>query len=72
MKKVPLLIIAILGCLIVIIVPSVSGQNWPQWRGPLATGEAQTGNPPIEWSEQKNVRWKTRLSETGHSTPAIW
>ena len=61
-----------LGCLIVMSVQSVSAQNWPQWRGPLATGEALSGNPPIEWSEQKNVLWKTRLSGTGHSTPAIW
>jgi outer membrane protein assembly factor BamB len=72
MKKVPLIIIATLGCLIIVSDQSVSAQNWPQWRGPLATGEAQSGNPPIEWSEQKNVRWKIRLSGTGHSTPAVW
>jgi len=45
---------------------------WPQWRGPLGTGAAPTGNPPIEWNEQQNIRWKTRLSGTGYSTPAIW
>jgi hypothetical protein len=27
--------------------------NWPQWRGPLATGEAPAGNLPLEWSETK-------------------
>jgi outer membrane protein assembly factor BamB len=46
--------------------------NWPQWRGPLGTGGAPDGNPPIEWSEQQNIRWKTRLPGTGFSTPAIW
>jgi outer membrane protein assembly factor BamB len=45
---------------------------WPQWRGPLSTGVAPHANPPIEWSENKNVRWKTPLSGTGHSTPIIW
>jgi hypothetical protein len=72
MKKVPLIIIAILECLIILSVQSVSAQNWPQWRGPLATGAALSGDPPIEWSEQKNVRWKIHLSGTGHSTPAVW
>jgi outer membrane protein assembly factor BamB len=47
-------------------------QNWPQWRGPFGTGSVPDGNPPVEWSEQKNVRWKVRLSGTGYSTPAVW
>ena len=46
--------------------------NWPQWRGPLATGESPTGNPAIEWSEIKNVRWKVRLPGRGKSTPVVW
>ncbi|MFC1489587.1 PQQ-binding-like beta-propeller repeat protein [Candidatus Latescibacterota bacterium] len=46
--------------------------NWPQWRGPLGTGAAPTGNPPIKWNEQQNIRWKTRLSGTGYGTPVIW
>jgi hypothetical protein len=46
--------------------------HWPQWRGPLATGVAPHGNPPVEWSETKNVRWKTTLPGRGHSTPIVW
>lgn len=45
---------------------------WPQWRGPKATGEAVFGNPPIEWSETTNVRWKTEIPGKGHATPIIW
>jgi outer membrane protein assembly factor BamB len=33
---------------------------------------APNGNPPVEWSEQQNIRWKTRLPGIGYSTPAIW
>ncbi|MFC1552180.1 PQQ-binding-like beta-propeller repeat protein [Candidatus Latescibacterota bacterium] len=47
-------------------------KNWPQWRGPLATGGAPSGNPPTEWSESKNIKWKAELPGTGYSTPAIW
>ncbi len=44
---------------------------WPQWRGPLGTGEAPGADPPIRWSEQENVRWKTPLPGLGHSTPVV-
>jgi len=47
-------------------------QNWGQWRGPLATGYAPHANPPIEWSETKNVLWKTALPGLGHSSPIVW
>ena len=45
---------------------------WPQWRGPLATGVAPHADPPLEWSETENVRWKTPIPGKGHSTPVIW
>src|SRR5438477_13012620 len=47
-------------------------QNGPQWRGPLGTGVAPDANPPIEWSESKNVRWKVELPGLGHSTRIVW
>ncbi len=47
-------------------------QNWGQWRGPLANGISPNGNPPTEWSETKNVKWKVPLTGEGHATPIIW
>jgi len=46
--------------------------NWPQWRGPLASGVSPAGNPPGEWGETKNVMWKIAVPGKGHSTPVIW
>jgi outer membrane protein assembly factor BamB len=46
--------------------------QWAQWRGPLGTGVAPRGNPPVTWSEKKNVRWKTALPGRGQSTPIVW
>lgn len=46
--------------------------NWPQWRGPEANGVAPEGNPPLEWSETKNVKWKIEIPGKGHATPIIW
>ena len=47
-------------------------QNWPRWRGPLATGVAAKGNPPVEWSETKNIRWKVSIPGKGSASPVIW
>jgi len=47
-------------------------KNWPNWRGPLETGVSQYGNPPSEFSETKNIKWKTEIPGKGHSTPIIW
>src|SRR5688572_21132974 len=46
--------------------------NWPQWRGPLGSGEAPSADPPTTWAEGKNVRWKVKLPGRGTSTPIIW
>ena len=47
--------------------------NWPQFRGPSASGVG-TGSPPIEWNGEsgKNIRWKTAIPGLGHSSPVIW
>ena len=47
-------------------------KNWHQWRGPEGNGVAINGNPPIEWSEEKNIRWKIEIPGKGHATPIIW
>jgi hypothetical protein len=27
---------------------------------------------PVEWDEERNVRWRTPLPDRGNSTPAVW
>jgi len=46
--------------------------NWGQWRGPLGTGLAPQADPPSEWSETKNVKWKAAIPGEGSSTPVVW
>ncbi len=45
---------------------------WPQWRGPYATGVSKTADPPLEWSETKNVRWKVEIPGRGAASPVVW
>lgn len=52
-------------------IKGVSENNWPQWRGPSETGAAPFGNPPVEFSETKNLKWKTEIPGKGHATPII-
>jgi outer membrane protein assembly factor BamB len=45
---------------------------WPQWRGPDATGVSQHADPPTEWSETKNIKWKIQVPGRGSSSPVVW
>jgi outer membrane protein assembly factor BamB len=45
---------------------------WPQWRGPAATGVSRTANPPLEWSETRNIRWKREIPGRGSGSPVVW
>ena len=45
---------------------------WAQWRGPRHSGVSPTANPPLEWSETKNVRWKVEIPGRGFASPVVW
>ena len=49
-----------------------SDAGWANWRGPDGTAIARAGNPPAQWSEEKNIRWKVALPGLGSSSPIIW
>ena len=50
-----------------------AAENWPQFRGPTGDGHAPAGaNPPIEFSEEKNARWKTEIHGKAWSSPVVW
>src|SRR5690606_8947315 len=49
-----------------------AAEHWPQWRGPLATGAAIKGHPPVQFGESKNLKWKTAIPGKGHATPMVW
>jgi len=64
-------------CLLLIAIPMPAfgesfADNWHQWRGPDATGVSTTADPPVEWSEDENVKWKVAIEGQGTSTPIIW
>src|SRR2546427_8902183 len=68
----------LVGCLIAGSVSSLprankaGSSNWAQWRGPDSQGISNEKNLPTEWSETKNVLWKTAIPGLGFSSPIIW
>jgi len=46
--------------------------NWPEWRGLYNSGATSGGNTPVEFSETKNIKWKTEIPGKGHATPIVW
>ncbi len=45
--------------------------EWPQFRGPDGQGHSSEQGLPLEWSETRNVAWKSPLQGRGWSSPAI-
>ncbi len=52
------------------LILSLHAADWQQWRGPSWNGVAQS-DAPLEFSDTKNVRWKTAIPGRGHSTPIV-
>lgn len=47
--------------------------NWPSWRGTDGSCIAAKGsNPPVEWGDDKNMKWKVKIPGKGSSSPIIW
>lgn len=46
--------------------------DWPEFRGPNGQGTAaEAKGLPVEWSESKNIGWKTPVPGKGWSSPVI-
>jgi outer membrane protein assembly factor BamB len=72
-------LISVFVCLFAIVnaapaqEPAGIGPNdWPWWRGPFRTGNADPKQaPPLKWSETENVLWKSPVPGRGHGSPIV-
>ncbi|MCA8996993.1 MAG: PQQ-binding-like beta-propeller repeat protein [Planctomycetaceae bacterium] len=44
---------------------------WPMWRGPDSQGVVADADPPIQWSDTKNIRFRVGIPGRGHSSPIL-
>jgi outer membrane protein assembly factor BamB len=56
----------------VAIAQTSLADNWPQWRGPNATGVAEDGDYPEKFSADQGLLWKAPLPGIGSSSPVTW
>ncbi|MCP3692949.1 MAG: PQQ-binding-like beta-propeller repeat protein, partial [Planctomycetaceae bacterium] len=59
-------------CWILLITSSLGAENWPGWRGPQGIGTTTETGFPLQWSQEKNIRWRVALPGPGNSTPIVW
>ncbi len=58
----------------VMVVASLSAENWPQWRGPRLNGTSGETGLPVSWSVAtgENIAWTLPLPSRSGSTPIVW
>jgi outer membrane protein assembly factor BamB len=50
---------------------SAATPQWPQFRGPNASGVADDAHPPVHFGAETNLLWKTSVP-SGLSAPVVW
>lgn len=64
-----LLFTGLVGALLSIVAQAA---DWPRFRGPNGVGVSPDAKPvPTEWSDSKNLAWKTQLPGPGLSSPIV-
>ena len=54
-----------------LLCPAAGADDWPQFRGPRGSGLSPAKGLPRQWSETRNVAWKTAVHGLGWSSPVI-
>ena len=49
-----------------------AADNWPQFRGPAASGVSAGAGLPDTWSAEDGVAWRREIPGRGWSSPIIW
>jgi outer membrane protein assembly factor BamB len=59
---------------VLLVAGAVMAGDWPQFRGPSASGVGDGSKPPVHWDAIKNtnVVWKTEIPGLSVSSPVVW
>jgi outer membrane protein assembly factor BamB len=60
--------------LLLVAVLDLSAADWPQFRGPTASGVLDDKTLPTTWNieTKENVRWQTPIPGLAHASPIVW
>lgn len=53
------------------VLCALTAGSWPQFRGPNSDGHAEGPATPLEWSDTKNVAWRTPIEGLGWSSASV-
>jgi outer membrane protein assembly factor BamB len=62
---------AVLLPLLFLLTSTLSARQWPEFRGPDGQGHSTEKGLPADWSESRNVLWKTAVPGSGWSSPVV-
>lgn len=62
---------AMLCVTVAVSLSALNADEWPEWRGPNSNQTSSETEFPLQWSEEKNVRWKVALPDRGNSSPIV-
>ncbi len=58
--------------LIMLSVPTATrAGDWPSFRGPHGNGISDETKAPLEWSSEKNIKWKVPLPKPSNGSPIV-
>lgn len=63
--------LACTGAAVLLLATPAAAGDWPEFRGPDGQGHSTESGLPAEWSEDRNVEWKTPVPGRGWSTPVV-
>ena len=57
-----------------VLTLAASAANWPQYRGPTASGVDASAPLPTTWNiaSGENIRWQTPIPGLAHASPIVW
>lgn len=63
--------LSICALLLASLPGTVRADDWLNWRGPHGNNIARGESPPIRWSDEQNLAWKSPVPGRGHSSPIV-
>ncbi len=72
MKRVAPFVGVLLALLAITLTSAAAPAEWPQFRGPHASGIADESTLPEKWSTKENVAWTIEVPGRGWSSPIVW
>src|SRR5690349_6390205 len=60
--------------LVAVFACAAAEGDWPQFRGPSASGVGNGAHPPVQWDASKgtNIVWTAEVPGLANSSPVVW